>query len=478
MLNHAHYQVSIFDLHNDIDELTDTNNFNLFKLFDAYIDIFDMIPLSFYKAYYSSSGTNRDFPLEGMIKALIFYDLLGLPTINTLIFIINISSDFRRFLKFPRAPHKSQFSRFKSNYYSEIYKMFHHLVDFTDDMTTATDEYLASILVTDTTGFEFYVKENNPKFYQSILKTSKTYAKLFKKTHPENKTFDIEKYAQSKMPKFSFSNHDAKLTYLNGHFGYYLKVILSTNGFGLIRDINFYNTDNSLETDLTPQETKDLFDAKSLIPSLETMFELHPNLYFKYFLGDSGFDAADNYAYLYERSITPIICLNPRNKSSLPNTSFTNEGIPLCPNNPNLSMVYTGIIKSDSRADRIQYICPKRSTQMIDGKKYIILECDNPCTTSLYGRTKNLTVHHNYRYNSAMPRNSDEWINLYKLRTVCERTIAQLKSFIQINISRIHKTLTLKSNILLAGITQLISFLILFRSKNTLGPLAIKTLIA
>lgn len=65
-----------------------------------------------------------------------------------------------------------------------------------------------------------------------------------------------------------------------------------------------------------------------------------------------------------------------------------------------------------------------------------------------------------------MPRSSDEWINLYKLRTVCERTIAQLKSFIQINISRIHKTLTLKSNILLAGITQLLSFLILFKTKT------------
>ncbi len=478
MLNHAHKQISFFDIYSEIDKLTDNNNFYLFELFDSFINISDMIPESFYRAYYSHLGTNRDFPLEGMVKSLIFYDLLGLPTINTLIFIINISSDLRRFLKFSRAPNKSQFSRFKSDFYSEINKMFHDLVDITDACSTATDEYLASILITDTTGFEFYVKENNPKFYQSILKNSKSYAKTFNQTHPENKTFDLEKYAQSKMPKYSFSNHDAKLTYLNGHFGYYLKVILSTNGFGLIRDINFYNTDNSLETDLTPQETKDLFDAKSLIPSLETFFTLHPYLHFKYFLGDSGFDAADNYAYLYERSMTPIICLNPRNKSSLPSTSFTNEGVPLCPNNHDLPMVYTGIIKSDSRADRIQYICPKRSTQMINGKKYVILECDNPCTKSLYGRTKNLTVHHNYRYNSAMPRSSDEWLTLYKLRTVCERTIAQLKSFIQINISRIHKTLTLKSNILLAGITQLISFLILFKSKNTLGPLAIKTLIA
>src|SRR5690606_19555288 len=111
------------------------------------------------------------------------------------------------------------------------------------------------------------------------------------------------------MPKFAASNPDAKLTYLNGHFGYFQKCIISTNALGVVRDINFYDTDNNIDLDLRPQDIKDLYDSKSLIPSLETFFQLHPNFAFKYFLGDSGFDADDNYAYLHKRNIMPIISL-------------------------------------------------------------------------------------------------------------------------------------------------------------------------
>jgi len=474
MLISASNQVSLFDLDAEIHELTAKKSDQLFSLYNQFTNMDDIIPASFYNAYYSDVGKNRDFPLDGMLKALVFYNLLGLPTFSTLIFIISISSDFRKFLGFPRAPHPSQFSRFKSLFYDEILEMFHHLVDFTSTFAIDADEELAKILITDTTGFELYVKENNPKFYQAMLKTVKAYAKSQK----YDKSFDVEKYAQSKMPKQSASNPDAKLTYLNGHFGYYQKVILSTNGFGLIRDINFYNADNILELDLSPQETKDLYDAKSLIPSLETFFDLHPKANFNYFLGDSGFDAVDNYAYLNRKNIIPIINLNSRNTSTLPEPLFTEDGVPTCPNNPDLPMTYVGIIKGNNRADRAQYVCPRRTITMTDRAKSILLDCEHPCTDSPYGRIKNITVHHNYRFNAAMPRSSVEWMSLYKIRTVCERTIAQLKSFMQINISKINKTLTLKSNILLAGITQLIAFIILHKSKPSNGSLAIKAMIA
>jgi len=229
---------------------------------------------------------------------------------------------------------------------------------------------------------------------------------------------------------------------------------------------------------LTPLEIKDEYDAKSLIPSLETFFDLHPESKFNYFLGDSDFDAVDNYAYLYKRGIIPIINLNPRNNSTLPQPLFNEDGIPTCPNNLDLPMTYVRVIRGANRADRIQFICPKRSVVMSNSLKSIILDCDNPCTNSPYGRIKNITVHHNFRFNAAMPRNSNKWIDLYKIRTVCERTIAQLKSFMQINISKVNKTLTLKSNIFLAGITQLIAFIIIHKSKMTTGHLSIKTMVA
>lgn len=130
--------------------------------------------------------------------------------------------------------------------------------------------------------------------------------------------------------KLLFANPEAKLAYLNGHFGYFQKYVLSTNGLGVIRNVNFFDSDNNLELDLSPQVIKDSYDSKSLIPSLETYFQLHPNFSYKYFLG-AGFDADDNYAYLHNRNIMPIISLNKRNDKSLPQPGFNEVGVPLCP---------------------------------------------------------------------------------------------------------------------------------------------------
>ncbi len=280
------------------------------------------------------------------------------------------------------------------------------------------------------------------------------------------------------MPKAAASNPDAKLAYLNGHFGYYQKCILSTNAFGLVRNVNFYDGDNNLDVDLTPQDIKDKYDSKSLIPSLETFFKLHPNFSYKYFLGDSGFDADDNYGYLHNKSIMPIINLNPRNSSDLPQPDFNEIGIPLCPNDPSLPMVYDGITREKGRSDRIKYICPKVKKTTVKGKAAYILSCDNPCTKSKCGRIKQVTIHNNYRFNTSMPRDSLKWQKLYRIRTICERSISQLKNFIQIKSSKVRNTVSLKSDIILACISQLIAFILMYKTKNYDNPLAIKSLIA
>ena len=77
-----------------------------------------------------------------------------------------------------------------------------------------------------------------------------------------------------------------------------------------------------------------------------------------------------------------------------------------------------------------------------------------------------------------MPRDSLKWQKLYRLRTICERAISQIKNFIQIKTSKVRNTVSLKSDILLACISQLIAFILIFKSGNSKNPLAIKTLIA
>lgn len=77
-----------------------------------------------------------------------------------------------------------------------------------------------------------------------------------------------------------------------------------------------------------------------------------------------------------------------------------------------------------------------------------------------------------------MPRDSLKWQKLYRIRTICERSISQLKNFIQIKTSKVRNTVSLKSDILLACISQLIAFILMFKTKNYDNPLAIKSLIA
>lgn len=471
-------QLNLCAISSDFDKFFHQNQNNLLSLLNQHIDITQFIPFSFYQRYYSSLGTDRDYSLESMLYAFILKNILSIPSTDLLISLLHISSEIRSFCGFLKVPHKSQFSRFKSSFMDEINSLFHHLVDVTEAMAQEVSPLLASILITDTTGFEAYVTENNPKFYQSLLRKAKTYAKTLK-NDSSTSTFDAEKFAQSQMPKFASSNRDAKLCYLNGHFGYFQKSIISTNGFGLIRDVNFYDSDNHLSLDLTPQEIKDQYDATSLIPTLETFFQLHPDFKYTYFVGDAGFDADDNYAYLHKRSIIPIISLNPRNTPGLPQPGFNAFGVPLCPLDEKLPMVYDGISREKGRADRIKYICPKVEKTAIKGKTTYILHCDNPCTNSKCGRIKQVTVHHNYRCNTSFPRDSLKWQSLFKLRTIVERSISQIKNFIQIKSSKVRNTVSLKSDIFLACISQLIAFMLLFKTQeNHRNPLAIKSSIA
>ena len=470
-------QLNLSNISTDFDKFYNQNQETLLSLLDEFVNISDFIPFSFYQSYYSKFGSKRDFSLESMLNAFILKNILSIPSVDLLITFLSISPSIRNFCGFLRVPHKSQFSRFKSEYLDDLNDLFHNLVDKTEDISEKINPFLSSILITDTTGFEAYVTENNPKFYQSELRKSKSHAKYFKKNNPDS-VFDVEKYAQGQMPKHSLSNPDAKLAYLNGHFGYFLKCILSTNALGLVRNVNFYDNDNQLDKDLRPQDIKDSFDAKSLIPALETHFQLHPDFSYKYFLGDAGFDADDNYAYLHKKNIMPIINLNPRNSPGLPEPGFNEVGIPLCPNDSSLPMTYDGICKEKGRADRIKYLCPKSKKTTINGKTEYILSCENPCTSSKCGRTKNLTIHHNYRFNTSMPRDSIKWQKLYKLRTICERSISQIKNFVQIKTSKVRNTVSLKSDILLACISQLVAFILIYKTGNSDKPLAIKTLIA
>lgn len=280
-------QIHFCDIYEEVADCFKEDKPKFIKLFQNNIDLNILIPNSFFNAYYASTGHPRDYSLSSMLIALIIQKILGLSETKTFLNILNLSSELKSLCNFSKVPHESQFSRFKCDFITHIMIFFNTLVDITEPICKQLNSALSKIIIADTTGIEAYVKENNPKFFESLLRVGKSIKK-------KDSKIKSQKYACSKIPKQTYANPDIKLSYINGHFCYALKATTLVNGLGIIRHIDFN---------------------------------------YKYFLGDSAYDCDDNYKYLAkDHNMVPIICLNPRNSSDLPQPSgFSSNGTPLCP---------------------------------------------------------------------------------------------------------------------------------------------------
>ena len=463
-------QLSLTDVYSNIDEYFQSDKPKLIKLFEQHIDLHSLIPQSFFNHYYSNTGHPRKYSLTSMISALIIKAILSIADTSLFITILNLSSELRTLCGFTTVPNASQFSRFKITFEKDLETFFHSLVELTEPLCREINSELSNILIVDTTGIEAYVKENNPKLFDNLLRQ----AKKLEKTDPE---FSAHSYTCSKMPKESYANSEIKLSYINGHYCYALKTAIVTNGLGIIRDFDFFDKSTlDISSSATASEAKDEYDAKSLIPTLNKFFDKHDFTY-EYFLGDAGFDAVDNYKYLYDdHNIKPIIPL--RRAPSLPAPGFNEDGIPTCPNDSTLLMKFDGITREKNRADRIKWLCPKSKKTRINGKTTYVLSCDNPCTKSPCGRVCQIPIHNNFRMNTAVPRNSDLWNTLYKIRTIIERTNFMIKFPMALNYTKLHNTTSLKSELVICAITQQITLLISNSIKQTKHLLSIKKLVA
>lgn len=93
----------------------------------------------------------------------------------------------------------------------------------------------------------------------------------------------------------------------------------------------------------------------------------------------------------------------------------------------------------------VKWLCPKSKKISINGKTEYILTRENPCTSSPCGRIYHPTVNKDFRLNYSIPRNSEGWISLYKIRAVTERINNILKNPLGLSTLKINKTSTLKA---------------------------------
>jgi len=350
-----------------------------------------------------------------------------------LLVFLNYSRHLREFCGFDKVPDASKITRFKQDFINDLQVVFERLVDVTEPICQNIDATKASMTIFDTSGIEAWVTENNPKYSNKIIKQLKAYTKA--KNFSDS--YDPYKAAYGSMPSHASSNPEIKQLYINGHFCYVYKIGVVTNGLGIIRHLDFYNKEFFNKhpeiivekKSKAPDEDKSVHDAKLLIPSLQDFFSAHPLITPKSFLGDSAFDSMLLYHQLlsgdtfgtdkhFDKAFIP---LNARSIiNSIDFYTIDSNGIPCCPNNSNLLMKYAG--KSHRKNGLIRY--------------------------------KNLRAY------PGTIRGTEEWDATYKVRTIVERSINHCKDCFGLAGRKTQNEKTLHADLILSGITQLITVLL------------------
>ena len=163
---------------------------------------------------------------------------------------------------------------------------------------------------------------------------------------------------------------------------------------------------------------------------------------------------------LFEKAFIPL-----RTKLSMEENGYTfNEnGVPCCPHDSTLPMKREGS-KSHlrSKLPSMKFVCPKmkweynRETKT----KRRVCRCENPCTTSSCGRMIYIYPEKNLRAYPGVERGSVEWDETYKIRVNVEKSINHFKDSFCIAGRKTQNEKTLHADLLLAGISQLITVMV------------------
>lgn len=79
-------QLTLADIFEDCQEIYESDKPQFLSLLENHIDLDEIIPVSFYRHYYASTGRNRKYPLQAMLWALIIQRLFSIPTDSSCLF--------------------------------------------------------------------------------------------------------------------------------------------------------------------------------------------------------------------------------------------------------------------------------------------------------------------------------------------------------------------------------------------------------
>jgi hypothetical protein len=468
-MRNKYVQMSLLDTYRSIEDRLENDKPELFRLLDENLDWDEIIPDTFYNAFYLRTGRTRKYELESFMRALflqrIFHYVEDTQLLNTLRF----SCEMRGYCGFDKVPDAAKLTRFKQDFCDHIRDVFERLVDLTEPICREMDSALADMLILDTTGIESYVAENNPKFMGKMAAQSKSIAKI-------DPTFDPSGGAIALFPKVAASNPAVKNQYINGHFCYAQKAAIVANGLGIVRrlellDEDFKRAHPEMEIEKRtnyPELDKEVGDSTSLKPVLLDFRAAHPTFHYGTFSADAAFDTYNSYKFLmneygFKKAVVPI---NQRRGLPTAEVGFNENGTPLCPKD-GTPFLFNGTCGKKSHAQRLKFTCPRTkwiNTARGHSKRCF---CDTPCSDSAYGRCVYVYPDKNLRLYPGLSRDSDEFTQIYAHRTAVERSINSLKDTLGIANRKTSNTLTTKADIFLAGVVQLLCVLLAHKLHDT-----------
>lgn len=480
-LTNDYKQMSFDNQISKIGALPNSDPVKFIELLKTYFDISTFIPQSFYDAYYSSSTNSREYSLESMLSILLLSHFFKFASIPNFLLVLIFSVEIREFCRLPdnKVPTESVISKFKTSFDKELLKLFNNVSQHVMDVFTEFNDSLpnnsplkglSEELIYDTTGLKPKVKENNPKTIATEVKNQTNYKHfLEQKDAPNAKSFNAYLAAYKSLPKSASSNSAIRLDYANGHFGYFYKYGMLTNGFGIPLHIHFLDEEfyNSLPNEFdTMEEQKYVYDNASLHPVLSSFLERSGSNVFTTFLGDSEFDSYDNYNFLNECGFSKVLIpINSRNSKSVSNVSFprNEEGVPCCPNDSSLSFKADGTCKGKNRSFRLKYVCPK--SIRVKGKW--TCQCENKCRDTNSTITTYIYPNENLRLFFGVQRGSEQWNDVYKHRTIIERSFSSLKSHPSIAMPKTLNCASMRSDVFLNATTKLITVILAFSLQHS-----------
>jgi len=475
-LTTAYEQLSFEEQISKIGALPKRNPEKFIELLETHFDLPTFIPRSFYHAYYNSPTNVRDYSIESMLSMLLLMHFFHYASVPNFVVLLTFSPKIREFCRLPEGqiPDESCISKFKTAFDRELKSLFDNMALHVMNIFTQYNESLPEDspkkglneeAIYDTSGLKPKVKENNPKTISSeIRKQSKYKDYLSNNGDDRAKTFNVYEAAYSNLPKTASANPAIKLDYANGHFGYFYKFGIISNGFGVPLHIHFLDDDfyKSLPDKFgSMEEQKYTFDNASLYPVFSSFRKNIGNNRFTTFLGDSEFDSFDNYSFLNEFGFSKVVIpINARNSKPQSGVKIpiSDDGIPRCPKDDLANFKAAGYANGKNRSFRLKYVCPK--SKYIKGKW--TSACQDKCRHTNSTVTTYLYPNGDLRLFSGVQRGSDEWNRLFKRRSAIERSISSLKSHPSLSFPKSYNCASLRSDLFLNATSKLITVILAF----------------